>query len=75
MTAKRRLLSNNEIRDAGDLALEIMSKALDRGLAIGGVDIRVDGVTIFPKTDLLHGGRFDDWKARKSSSDRSARRP
>lgn len=74
MTAKRRLLSKNEILEAGDLALAIIAKASEQGLAIGGVDIRADGVTILPHGEQAKGGAFDAWKTRQQDSQRPARR-
>lgn len=64
MTAKRRLLSKNEISEAGDLAIKIMAEAIAKGLPVGGVDIRGDGVTLLPKAESVsRGNAFDQWKA------------
>lgn len=67
MTAKRRLLSKGEILEAGELALAIMARATEQGLAIGGVDIRADGVTIIPRGERAKGNAFDDWEAKQQN--------
>lgn len=54
MTAKRRLVPESEIRATLDLLK-------DYGVEIGGVDIRADGVTIFPRAETP-GNAFDHWQ-------------
>lgn len=66
MTAKRRLLPESEIRSAIELLREL-------GIEPGAVDLRSDGITIFPKTEST-GSAFDAWKASKPNPDRPARR-
>lgn len=63
MTARKRLPSAAEIRAAGDLAIEIMGKAVDKGLDVGGVAVRADGVTLLPKGESQLGDDFAEWKA------------
>lgn len=65
MTAKRRLLPENEIRSAIELLREL-------GIEPGAVDVRSDGITVYPKNEGK-GTAFDAWKANQSNSDRAAR--
>lgn len=65
MTAKRRLIPENEIRSAIELLREL-------GIEPGAVDLRTDGITVYPK-DKGQGSAFDAWKASKPNIDRSAR--
>ncbi|QQN73905.1 hypothetical protein [Croceicoccus sp. YJ47] len=55
MTAKRRLIPDAELRRALDTLKEY-------GVAIGAVDIRADGVTVYP-TAATPGNEYDRWKA------------
>lgn len=66
MTARRRLLPENEIRSAIELLREL-------GIEPGAVDVRSDGITVYPKNEG-QGSAFDAWKASKPNSDRPARR-
>lgn len=63
MTARRRLLSEKEILEAGDLAIRIMKDAVSQNLDVGGVAVRTDGVTLLPKGESPKGNAFDKWKA------------
>lgn len=65
MTARRRLVPENEIRSAIELIREL-------GIEPGAVDVRSDGITIYPK-DNGQGGAFDAWKASQSDADRPSR--
>jgi hypothetical protein len=51
-------LPESEIRAALNLVREY-------GIEIGGVDIRADGVTVFPKQES-QGSAFDAWKQDKN---------
>jgi len=70
VTAKRRLLPNVEIDEALDKALAFMRANPD----VGGVDIRADGVTVFPKSENRAGSAFDAWQAKDKIRDRPAHR-
>lgn len=65
MTARRRLVPDAELRRALDTLREY-------GLPIGAVDIRGDGVTIYPPNHKEPETPFDAWKAQ--DRDRSAHR-
>ena len=69
MTAARRLLPKSEIDEALEKALAFMRANPD----VGGVDIRSDGVTVFPKSENRAGSAFDAWKAKDKVRDRPAR--
>lgn len=69
MTAARRLLPKLEIDEALDKALAFMRANPD----VGGVDIRSDGVTVFPKSENRAGSAFDVWQAKDKNRDRSSR--
>ncbi|MDC8755850.1 hypothetical protein OIK40_14470 [Erythrobacter sp. sf7] len=64
MTAKRRLLPESEIRSAIELLREL-------GIEPGAVDLRSDGITIYPKSES-QGNAFDAWK-NQSNRERPAR--
>lgn len=57
MTARRRLLPESEIRSAIELLREL-------GIEPGAVDLRTDGITVYPKNEA-QGGAFDAWKAKQ----------
>ena len=65
MTARRRLPPESEIRGTIELLREL-------GIEPGVVDIRADGITVYPKGDEVKGNAFDAWK--KQNFDRSASR-
>lgn len=54
MTAKRRLVPDIELRRALDTIKEY-------GIQIGAVDIRADGVTIYPANQNQPGNAADEW--------------
>jgi hypothetical protein len=58
MSARRRLLPESEIRSAIELLREL-------GIEPGAVDLRADGITVYPKSQT-QGGAFDAWKADKN---------
>jgi hypothetical protein len=66
MTARRRLIPENEIRSAIELLREL-------GLEPGAVDVRSDGITVYPKNEG-QGNAFDAWKKNQSNPDGPARR-
>lgn len=66
MTARRRLLPESEIRSAIELLREL-------GLEPGAVDVRSDGITVYPKNEG-QGSAFDAWKKNQSNPERTARR-
>lgn len=70
MTAKRRLLPRAEIDEALEMARDFLRLHPD----IGGVDIRADGVTVFPKGENRAGSAFHDWQAKDKIRDRPASR-
>jgi len=61
MTAKRRLIPENEIRGALELFQEM-------GFELGVVDVRSNGITVYPKSE---GNRnaFDEWKKGQPNPD------
>jgi len=65
MTAKRRLVSTKEVEDH-ILALRKL------GVQIGAVDIRADGVTVYPP-EQTPGNDFDRWEAKDAGRDRHSR--
>jgi len=66
VTARRRLVPDAELRRALDTLREY-------GVQIGAVDIRADGVTVYPANQNA-GTAYDRWKAKDQSSDRPAHR-
>lgn len=54
MSARRRLVPDSELRRALDTLKEY-------GVQIGAVDIRADGVTVYPKGESA-ANAFDQWK-------------
>ena len=65
MSAKRRLVPEAEIRATLDLLREY-------GIQFGAVDIRADGVTVYPPANNP-GSAYDRYKAKKDqNSERSA---
>lgn len=68
MTARRRLIPDSELRRALDTAR-------DYGIQIGSIDIRSDGVTIYPvSSQSKPGNDFDRWISQDQNSDQTARR-
>lgn len=68
MTAKRRLVPIGEV----EMHIENLRRL---GVEIGAVDIRADGVTVYPPANAP-GTAYDRWKAKKDTdSDRAAHRP
>lgn len=66
MTARRRLIPESEIRRAIELLREL-------GVEPGAVDLRTDGITVYPRTEA-QGNAFDAWKATQSHSERAPHR-
>lgn len=66
MTAKRRLVPLTEVKEALDFLREY-------GVQIGAVDIRADGVTVYPPANTP-GTDYDRWKAKDAHRDQAARR-
>lgn len=60
MTARRRLVPTAEVEQH----IALLRKM---GIAIGAVDIRADGVTIFPPQQQP-GNDYDRWKAQERPS-------
>ncbi len=68
MTAKRRLVPLSEIR-------ETIETLRSLGVQIGAVDIRADGVTVYPPANTP-GTAYDRYRAKKDADrDRAAPRP
>lgn len=68
MTAKRRLVSTAEVEQH----IELLKR---HGIQIGAVDIRADGVTVYPaNTNHTPGNDFDRWKAQDTNRDKAPRR-
>ncbi len=65
MSARRRLLPESEIRSAIELLREL-------GIEPGAVDVRADGITVYPKNEGQGG--YDAWKAKQPHSVRPAPR-
>ena len=63
MGAEVKLLSSTEIK-------RVIKAAKDAGVLIGSVDIRADGVAIYPPAESA-GSAFDDWV---KNNERPARR-
>lgn len=66
MTARRVLPPQSEISKMLDLWR-------DRGLPIGAVDIRKDGITIHPPASK-NATAYDTWKAQDTNSERPSHR-
>lgn len=67
MTAKRRLVPIAEVEQHIELLRRL-------GVQIGAVDIRADGVTVYPPANSP-GTAYDRWKAQKDTDgDRAAHR-
>lgn len=66
MTAKRRLVPTAEV----EKHIELLRRL---GVQIGAIDIRADGVTVYPPAQAP-GNDFDRWDAQDSHRDRLARR-
>ncbi len=66
MTARNRLVSTAEVEKHVSLLRKL-------GIAIGAVDIRADGVTIYPPKESP-GNDFDQWLQKDADRDRPARR-
>lgn len=60
MTARRRLVPDAEVR-------RVLDTLREYGVQIGAVDIRADGVTVYPPTATL-GNDYDRWKAKDARS-------
>lgn len=58
MTARRRLVPNAEVKRVLDTLREC-------GVQIGAVDIRADGVTVYPP-EQSPGNDYDLWKAQEA---------
>jgi hypothetical protein len=56
MTAKRRLVPESEVRS-------MIETLRSMGVQIGAVDIRSDGVTVYP-ANQTPGNEYDRWKAK-----------
>lgn len=67
MTARRRLVPLAEVEQHIELLRRL-------GVQIGAVDIRADGVTVFPPQQTP-GNDFDRWLSKDESGDRAAHRP
>ena len=68
MTAKRRLVPTAEV----EAHITLLRKF---GVPIGAVDIRSDGVTIYPPGQApAPGNDFDQWLSQDADRDRLARR-
>ena len=66
MSARNRLVSNAELD-------RVLGKLRELGVQIGAVDIRADGVTVYPPAQTP-GNDFDRWQAQDANRDRAARR-
>lgn len=67
-----------ERRKKGDLVPDreicrVLSLLRDQGVAIGAVDVRADGVTVYPATPAP-GTAYDQWKTKDEVRDRAAHR-
>ena len=71
MTAKRRLVSRDEVKALAQ-TLRDLGCTLD-----GPIDIRADGVTFYPKGEAppTPGNDFERWQAQDARRDENARRP
>jgi hypothetical protein len=65
VTARRRLLPESEIRSAIELLREL-------GIEPGAVDLRADGITVYPKNEAQRS-EVDAWFAKKQNSDGPSR--
>ena len=66
MTAKRRLVPTAEVEQHIELLRRL-------GVQIGAIDIRADGVTVYPPAPTP-GNDFDSWQAQDSRRDQASRR-
>lgn len=64
MTARRRLVPTSEVEQHIELLRRL-------GLPIGAVDIRADGVTVYPPNQQV-GNEVDDWFKKDALRDRLA---
>lgn len=55
-----KLLSSAEIK-------RVIKAAKDAGVEIGTVDIRADGIAIYPPTESAVGNAYDAWKKRQGN--------
>lgn len=67
MTARRRLVPLAEVEQHIELLRRL-------GVQIGAVDIRADGVTVYPPNQSP-GNDFDRWLSQDSHRDQAAHRP
>ena len=61
MTAKRRLVPDSEVR-------RVIDTLRSCGVQIGAVDIRADGVTVYPPANAP-GTAYAAWKAKDANRD------
>ena len=63
----RNLVRNEEIE-------RVVKLARDLGITVTGIDVRIDGVTILPATNLKPETSYEKWKASRKdkASDRLA---
>lgn len=66
MTAKRRLVPTEEVQQH----IELLKRL---GVQIGAVDIRADGVTVYPPNQAP-GNDFDRWLSQDANRDQAPRR-
>jgi hypothetical protein len=66
VTAKRRLVPLAEVEQHIELLRRL-------GVQIGAIDIRSDGVTVYPPNQTP-GNDFDRWQAQDAHRDQAARR-
>jgi hypothetical protein len=66
VTARRRLVPTAEVEQHIELLRRL-------GVLIGAIDIRADGVTVYPPTQQP-GNDYDNWKRQEPSDDRPSRR-
>lgn len=66
MTARNRLVSTAEV----EKHIQLLRKL---GVPIGAVDIRADGVTVYPPQESA-GNDFDKWLRKDADRDQAARR-
>jgi hypothetical protein len=68
VTAKRRLVPDAEVR-------KVLETLRDYGIEPGAVDVRADGVTVWPKgQQRIPGNDFDRWQAEDEDRERAAHR-
>lgn len=61
-----KLLPSTEIK-------RVIKAAKDAGIAIGSVDIRADGIAIYPPTESAVGNAYDAWKKKQGNDGPSPR--